>query len=141
MNEGPLISIIVPVYNVEKYLNRCIKSILRQTYRNYELLLIDDGSPDNCPVLCDEWAKKDSRSRVFHKQNGGLSDARNYGIQRANARFFTRKKEKQLSKMAWNSAVSSGIYQFADYTSVQGGGGSGLNICVFLFLKPKQVLT
>ncbi len=89
MKEEPLISIIVPVYNVEKYLTRCIKSILRQTYNNFELLLIDDGSPDDCPALCDEWAKKDSRIKVFHKTNGGLSDARNYGIAKANSEYIT----------------------------------------------------
>lgn len=79
-NDIPLISIIVPVYNVEPYLNRCVNSILAQTYKNIEIILVDDGSPDNCPKMCDNWASKDSRIKVIHKVNGGLSDARNAGI-------------------------------------------------------------
>lgn len=74
------ISVIVPVYKVEKYLDRCVESILVQTFTDFELILVDDGSPDNCGKMCDEYAKKDSRIRVIHKQNGGLSDARNEGI-------------------------------------------------------------
>lgn len=73
-------SIIVPIYNVEKYLERCINSIINQTYNNLEIILVDDESPDNCPVICDEYAKKDNRVKVVHKKNGGLSDARNSGM-------------------------------------------------------------
>lgn len=75
-----MITIVVPVYKVEKYLNRCVDSILNQTYTDFELLLIDDGSPDNCGKLCDEYAKKDHRVFVIHQKNGGLSSARNTGI-------------------------------------------------------------
>lgn len=78
--EEPLISVIVPVYKVEKYLNRCIESIVSQTYRNLEIILVDDGSPDNSRLICDEWTQKDERIRVIHKKNGGLSDARNVGM-------------------------------------------------------------
>ena len=77
---GEKISIIVPIYNVEKYLNRCIESIVNQTYQNLEIILVDDGSPDQCPAICDQWALKDSRIKVIHKENGGLSDARNKGM-------------------------------------------------------------
>ncbi|MBR2903596.1 MAG: glycosyltransferase, partial [Clostridia bacterium] len=74
-----LISVIVPIYGVEKYLNKCVESIANQTHKDLEIILVDDGSKDNCPVLCDEWAKKDARVKVVHKENGGLSDARNAG--------------------------------------------------------------
>lgn len=74
------ISVIVPVYKVEPYLDKCISSIVNQTYKNLEIILVDDGSPDSCPTMCDAWAEKDSRIRVIHKPNGGLSDARNAGI-------------------------------------------------------------
>ena len=75
-----LVSVIVPVYKVEPYLDRCVASILAQTYPNLEVILVDDGSPDNCPALCDAWAQRDARIRVIHKKNGGQSDARNVGL-------------------------------------------------------------
>lgn len=77
----PLISIVVPVYKVEKYLHRCVNSILIQTFADYELILIDDGSPDSCPQICDELADSNERVHVIHQQNGGLSAARNTGIE------------------------------------------------------------
>ncbi len=76
----PKISVIVPVYKVEAYLDRCVESILAQTFSDFELILVDDGSPDNCPVLCDQWAQKDDRITVIHQENRGLSAARNAGI-------------------------------------------------------------
>lgn len=82
-----LISIIVPVYKVEMYLPRCINSLVNQTYTNIEILLIDDGSPDNCPRMCDEFAQSDSRISVIHKANGGLSDARNAGIEASTGKY------------------------------------------------------
>lgn len=83
-----LISVVVPVYNVEKYLNRCIDSILIQTYDNIEILLIDDGSTDGSAQICDKYIKKDKRVKVFHKKNGGLSDARNVGIDISNGKYI-----------------------------------------------------
>lgn len=75
------VSVVVPVYRVEEYLKRCVDSILNQTYRDYELILVDDGSPDNCPLMCDELAKKHNHIHVIHQKNGGLSAARNSGIE------------------------------------------------------------
>ena len=85
----PLISVIVPIYNVEQWLPRCIDSILAQTYQNIEIILCDDGSPDNCAKICDEYADQDSRIVVIHKPNGGLSDARNVAIKRAKGEYLT----------------------------------------------------
>ena len=85
---NPTISVIVPVYKVECYLHRCIDSILAQSYTDFELLLIDDGSPDNCGLICDEYAAKDSRVRVFHKENGGVSSARNLGLDNARGEWI-----------------------------------------------------
>lgn len=84
-----LISVIIPVYKVEDFLNRCVDSILDQTYENLEIILVDDGSPDRCGVICDEYAKKDDRIKVIHKENGGLSDARNVGIEAATGDYIT----------------------------------------------------
>lgn len=83
------VSIIVPVYNVEKYLDKCIESIVNQTYRNIEIILVDDGSPDKCPEICNEWAKKDDRIKVIHKENGGLSSARNAALEIAQGDYIT----------------------------------------------------
>lgn len=83
----PLISVIVPIYNVEKYLDQCIESIVNQTYRNLEIILVDDGSPDNCPEKCEKWAQKDSRIKVIHKKNAGLGFARNTGLEMVSGRY------------------------------------------------------
>ena len=83
-----MVSVVVPVYGVEQYLSQCIESIINQTYRDIEIILVDDGSPDNCDIICDEYAKKDKRIKVFHKKNGGLSDARNFGIARASGEYI-----------------------------------------------------
>ena len=84
----PLISVIVPVYRVEEYLERCVKSILSQTYENLEVILVDDGSPDQCPAICDACAEKDARVKVIHQENKGLSGARNAGIDAASGEYL-----------------------------------------------------
>ena len=120
MNEK--ISVIVPVYNVEKYLDKCLESIVHQTYRNLEIILVDDGSSDNCPAMCDEWAGKDKRIKVIHKENGGLSSARNAGLDFATGEYIvfvdsddwldTDAVEKLLRAAVENRAdiVASGFY-------------------------------
>ena len=88
MNSKPWVSIIIPVYNVEKYLDKCVASVVNQTYTNLEIILVDDGSPDNCPAMCDAWKANDSRIKVIHQQNGGLSHARNEGLKIATGEFI-----------------------------------------------------
>lgn len=85
---NPLISIIVPIYNVELYIDECIHSLQNQSYQNLEIILVDDGSPDKCPQMCEEYARRDARIKVIHKHNGGLSDARNAGIEIATGEFI-----------------------------------------------------
>lgn len=88
MTNFPLVSVIIPVYKVEQYLPTCVESLINQTYKNLEIILVDDGSPDNCTKLCDEYAEKDNRVKVIHKENGGLSDARNAGIESAKGEWL-----------------------------------------------------
>lgn len=88
MNESPRISVIVPVYNAEKYLTQCVESILKQDFTDFELLLVDDGSKDNSSLICDEYAQKDQRVKVFHKENGGVSSARNVGLDKAQGEYI-----------------------------------------------------
>ena len=85
---NPLISIIIPIYNVEDYLDECVQSVIHQTYKNLEIILVDDGSPDRCPQMCDKYAKLDNRIIVIHKKNGGQSDARNAGLKQATGDFL-----------------------------------------------------
>lgn len=86
-NDNVLVSVIIPIYNVEKYLSKSIESVLNQTFADFELLLIDDGSPDNCGIICDEYEKKDSRIKVFHRKNFGLSASRNFGVDKAVGKY------------------------------------------------------
>ena len=87
--EKDLISVIIPIYNVEKYLNKCLNNIVQQTHENLEIILVDDGSPDNCPDICDQWQQKDKRIKVIHKPNGGVSDARNKGLDIAQGKYVS----------------------------------------------------
>lgn len=88
MNENILVSVVIPVYNVERYLNRCVDSVINQTYKNLEIILVDDGSTDNCGNICDQYLTCDDRIKVIHKKNGGLSDARNYGLDVAHGDYI-----------------------------------------------------
>lgn len=103
-------SVIVPIYNVEKYLNKCVNSILNQTYKDFELILVDDGSPDRCPEICDDYAKRDTRVRVIHKKNGGLVAARNTGILEAVGDYICYVDgddwiAENLLETVWNKAI------------------------------------
>ena len=121
-NTGVKLSIIVPVYKAEKYLPKCISSILEQSFKNFELLLIDDGSPDKCPAICDEYAKLDSRVKVIHQQNAGVSRARNRGLEFANGQwigfvdsddFIERTAYEQLIEVAELNDCDAAIMDFA----------------------------
>ena len=118
MNQEPLVSIVVPVYNVESCLDYCLTSLLEQTYQSFELLLIDDGSTDASGDLCESWAKRDSRIRVFHKANGGLSDARNYGIERIRGDFLTFVDSDDYVSPAYLSALVSALLNHPGYGMV-----------------------
>ena len=86
--QHPKVSIVVPVYNVERYLDRCVESLTSQTLSDIEIILVDDGSPDSCPAMCDDYARRDNRITVVHKVNGGLSSARNEGLKYISGEYF-----------------------------------------------------
>ena len=86
--QSELVSVVVPVYNVENYLNRCLDSIVSQTYKNIEVILVDDGSTDMSSSMCDEWRYRDNRIKVVHKKNAGLGEARNSGIENATGKYI-----------------------------------------------------
>ena len=83
-----MVTVVIPVYNVERWLDRCVTSVVDQTYRDLEIILVDDGSPDNCPAMCDEWVRKDARIKVIHKKNAGLGMARNSGMDHASGKYI-----------------------------------------------------
>lgn len=121
MNNPPLISVIIPVYKVEQYLPRCVESILEQTFQNWELLLIDDGSPDCSGFICEEYAKKDSRIRVFHKENGGVSSARNLGIDNATGEWITFIDSDDYIQPGFLEGLYAPIAQGEEVDFVHGG--------------------
>ena len=118
---SPKISVIVPVYKVEKYLPECIESVLAQTFTDFELILVDDGSPDNSGAICDDYAARDPRIRVFHKQNGGVSSARNLGLDHARADWVAfvdaddAVDEKYLEHL-WGDGPAAGTLIFSGHT-------------------------
>lgn len=119
---APKISIIVPVYNVEAYIHKCIQSILAQTFTDFELILVDDGSPDNCGMICDEYALSDNRVKVIHKENGGLSDARNAGINTALGNY--------IGFVDSDDYIDSNMYEELYLTAVT--NSSDLVVCDFI---------
>ncbi len=124
-----LISVIIPVYNVETYLCRCVDSVLDQSYRNIEVILVDDGSPDGCPAICDEYARQDDRVRVIHQENAGLSGARNAGIDAA--------------KGAWLAFVDSDDYLAEDFLSrlyeACVSTGSDMSVCRWEYVRGERI--
>lgn len=114
-----MISVIVPVYKAEKFLHRCVDSILAQSYTDFELLLIDDGSPDNSGAICEEYAAKDDRVRVFHKENGGVSTARNLGLDNARGEYVTFCDSDDYVTADWLFAYKDAIAENVDL-SIQG---------------------
>ena len=127
-----LISVIIPVYKVEAYLTACVESVLAQTYQNLELILVDDGSPDNCPQMCDAFAARDSRIRVIHKENGGLSSARNAGIEIARGEYLAFLDSDDL----WSPLFLERLYRAIQET------GADFSVCLFRqFLETPAVLT
>ena len=115
MEKQPLISVIVPVYNVENYLPRCLDSIINQTYTNLEILLVDDGATDNSGKLCDEYAQKDNRIRVFHKENGGVSSARNMGLDNATGEYIAFvDSDDYIDKCMYEIMLNSSVQNNAD---------------------------
>lgn len=124
----PEISVIVPVYKVEAYLPRCVESLLSQTYKDFEIILVDDGSPDTCPVMCDAYAKKYSNIHALHKENGGLSDARNAGMTAAKGEYVAFVDSDDYVHPAYLEMLMQGIRQGADFsvcgfTEVYDGNG------------------
>ena len=121
----PLISVIVPVYRVEKYLERCVESILSQTYENLEVILVDDGSPDRCPAICDSYAQKDARVKVIHQENKGLSGARNAGIELAAGEYLAFVDSDDYVSLHFIEA----LYQLLQET------GCAIGQCRFTYVK------
>lgn len=111
-NQKELVSIIVPIYKVEEYIRECLDSIIGQTYTNLEIILVDDGSPDNCGEICEEYARNDRRITVYHKENGGLSDARNYGIARAHGEFLTFVDSDDIIKLNFVETLLGLLHEY-----------------------------
>ncbi len=135
----PLVSVIVPVYGVEKYLRKCLTSIVEQTYSNLNIVLVDDGSPDRCGSICDEFARLDERIRVIHQENRGLSEARNTGIKEARGEYLSfvdsddylapemiGRLMEAVKRTGAQIAACNFVYEFEeDYAEAEGGRGKG----------------
>ena len=123
-NQEDKISVIIPLYKVEKYIRGCIDSVISQTYRNLEIILVDDGSPDACGKICDEYAEKDSRIKVVHRKNGGLSAARNTGINFATGKY--------IAFVDGDDHIHPDMYSQLHFSILQ--SGADIAICNFLYV-------
>ena len=130
-NNTELVSIIVPVYRVEKYLKACVNSLINQTYNNIEIILIDDGSDDNCPIICDELQKIDSRIKVIHKKNGGLSDARNYGLKKCLGQYVTFVDSDDTVKEDYVEYLMNLIYKY----------NIKLSVCAYILMNDNKIIS
>ncbi len=130
MENNPLISVIVPIYKVEEFLPTCLDSILAQTYKNLEIILVDDGSPDNCGMICDEYAKKDSRIIVIHKENGGLSDARNAGLDICTGDYISFVDSDDYVDKSFIESLYCNLSE----------SKADLAVCFFRYVRPGEVL-
>lgn len=146
-----LISVVVPVYNVEKYLKKCVDSILKQSYKNLEIILVDDGSTDNSGVICDDYINEDKRIKVYHKDNGGLSSARNYGIDRMNGKYVTfidsddfidKFMIEELYKCLIDNDLDISLCHGLDYNdyNFEGTNEKSLNINVKMYNREESLL-
>ena len=125
LDSNPLVSIVLPIYNVAPYLDRCMQSVVNQSYKNLEIIMVDDGSTDACSELCEKWNKHDNRVKVIHKSNAGLGEARNTGIENATGDyvcFFD--SDDYLRLDAIEMAVSSALHRQSDVV-LWGWGGKG----------------
>ena len=146
----PEFSIIVPVYNVEDYLPRCINSIINQTYTDFELILVDDGSTDDCSMICDEYAEKDNRIKVIHKENGGVATARNIGIESATGRYITfcdsdDYYKKELLETVYSNLKENDVdllsYNYDVLHSTGIKRGSNVDIGIYSIFSPKDTFS
>ena len=136
----PVFSVIIPIYNVERQLDKCVQSIINQTYSDIEIILVDDGSPDNCPAMCDEYAKRDKRIKVIHKENGGLSDARNKGLKAATGKYVMFVDSDDYIELS----TCESLLPFAekDYDIISGNGiAEGANKKLTQKVEPKVCYT
>ena len=127
----PTISVIVPVYKVEPYIRKCVDSILGQTFSDIQVILVDDGSPDQCGKICDEYAKQDNRVEVIHKENGGLSDARNAGIPYA--------KGEYIIFLDSDDYIENDMFEYM-YTRIKDSGAVYGTVCRLLWSRTPQNL-
>ena len=127
---NPKVSIIVPIYNVEKYLDRCMNSLVNQTLKDIEIIMVDDGSPDNCPKMCDEWAKKDNRIKVVHKKNGGLGYARNSGLDVATGEY--------VAFVDSDDFVKTDMYETL-YNKIEEYGADTIFCCFFTYYNDHNI--